>query len=259
MSYEFPLVIFTVFTQLGVGIALYSCCNGFSAVSGEEKDPAHTRAWFCAFFASFVGLLASFFHLGHPFAAYKALNNLGDSWLSREALILGCFCALALCNVFCRSKGLMLVTAIVGLMGLVAQGMTYAAPSMPTINNAFPMALFVFSALALGAFHSAVLFSPRYFAFGRPALLVLLAILLLAPTLWLSGTATMQESATLWLSSKLYWLGLILMGLAFAATFCSKVPGKLKLISLLVGIFLTRMVFFADTVHTASNLGLPFN
>ena len=102
MSFEFPLVIFTVFTQLGVGVALFAWWDMLVTPEEAHTKTVRMRVWFCAFVASFVGLAASLFHLGHPLAAYKALYNLGDSWLSREGLIFGCFCGLAFINIWLR-------------------------------------------------------------------------------------------------------------------------------------------------------------
>lgn len=259
MNFEFPLVFFTIFSQLAVGITIFAAWSMFRGGALAGRDEGILLPWLCAFVASVVAIVASLFHLGHPFSAYRALSNLGESWLSREVLLFGIFCVLALINVFRRYKGVVLLTAIIGVFGVFAQGFTYAAPAIPAIDNAFPLALFLLSALVLGSFHEMAATDDNLFRIGRISTAMVITVLLLAPAIWLSGTATMRESAVLWFSSPVFWIGIILLILGFCMSFCARVSAKLRLVSLLVGLFLTRMTFFADTVHTAKNMGLPFN
>lgn len=257
MSYDFPLVCFTVFSQLAVGISIFLCWNMFA---GRETDQGSvTKAWVWTFCFGAFALLASLFHLGHPFEAYKALFNLGDSWLSLEGLLFACFCALALIMTFWHSRFIALVTALCGCAGLVAQGLTYAPPSMPAINNVFPLALFVFSAFAMGACCERIMSSEKENYFARPCIVTVTVILLLAPAMWAAGTETMRASCLLWISSPFFWLGIVLLLCAFWTSYWPKSGALWQTISLVFGLFLTRMVFFADTVHTASNIGLPYN
>lgn len=259
MSFEFPLVFFTVLTQLGAGASMFLCWHVFTN-SDPDNMPAIKQGWICITVISCIGVIASFFHLGHPFAAYKALYNLGASWLSWEGLAFACFCLLAFINIFCRSKFLSLITALLGAFGLFAQGMTYSPPSIPALNNLMPMAIFWLSALAMGSCAMAAHLGYSNERLIRLFMLALLVILLAGPAIWISGTPTMRESSALWASSFWFWAGIVLVGAAFAATWLHpKKNPKLQMICLLCGIICTRMVFFADTAHTAANLGLPFN
>lgn len=258
MSFEFPLVFFTVLTQLAAGLAICLCWQTWIKPD-QGEDKSFRQAWLWTAGVSAVGLIASLCHLGQPFSAYRALANLSASSLSWEVLAFCCFTALAFLCYFCRSRALALLTALVGALGLVTQGMTYASPSMPAINNVAPMAIFWLSALALGGSSLTLIMTKESSLAARIAMGALIVVLLLAPSIWLSGTATMRESGLMWFESGGFWCGVALLFLAFVATWFDKGGKILRFASLFCGVLLTRMIFFADTVHTASNLGLPFN
>lgn len=258
MSFEFPLVFFTVLTQLGTGMAIFLCWHLYAA--REEERAKIKKAWICISAVSCLGLILSLFHLGHPLDAYKALYNLGDSWLSREGLGFACFCLLAVLNIFCLSKALALATALAGAFSLFAQGMTYSPPSIPALHNALPMAIFWLSALALGGCAIAAHLQERQANITRFFVLALLIVLLAGPAIWISGTATMRESSLLWAASPWFWAGILLIAGSLAMSWLSaRVNLKIPALCLLCGIICTRLAFFADSVHTATNLGLPFN
>lgn len=259
MNYEFPLVFFTVLSQLAVGMTIYLCWNLYARPDALDRD-VQKKSWIWITVAAACGLLLSLLHLGHPFAAWKALNNLGVSWLSWEGLGFACFCGLAFINIFYPTRFLALLTALIGAFGLVAQGMTYAPPAIPALNNSLPMAFFWLSALAMGGCALAILVRGREEIAARYAIIALLVLLLAGPAIWISGTATMRESALLWFGSAWFWVGLILVALALLGTwFQEKISLKWQLVALVCGIICTRMVIFADTIHTAANLGWPYN
>lgn len=219
---------------------------------------AQRKAWIWSTVGATCGLAFSLFHLGHPFTAYKALYNLGASWLSWEGLGFACFCGLAFVNIFCHSRALALLAAFAGAFGLYAQGMTYAAPSIPALNNILPMAFFWLSALAMGACALAIVLQGKDEHAERYALIALITLLIAGPTIWISGTTTMRESSLLWLTSFWFWAGIILGALALAATWCPA-QKRMKWRLLTLAVIRTRRAFFADSAHTAGNLGLPFN
>ncbi|MDE5831752.1 MAG: dimethyl sulfoxide reductase anchor subunit [Desulfovibrio sp.] len=257
MSFEFPLVFFTVLTQLACGMAIFLCWRMW--INPDSDDLPKRRAWLWTGGVAAVGLIASLCHLGQPFQAYMALINLGASSLSWEVLAFSCFTALAFLVYFVYSRALALLAAIIGAVGLFTQGLTYAPPSMPAINNVFPMVVFWLSAIALGASSLTLIRSAEYNLAGRLAMCALIAVLLIAPSIWLSGSTTMRETGLLWLKSGGFWCGAVLILLAFVATWFDKGGKILRFASLFCGVFLTRMIFFSGTVHTASNMGLPFN
>ena len=88
------------------------------------------------------------------------------------------------------------------------------------------------------------------------SLIVGLVVYLIVPCIWLSGGEVMRQTGEQWLASPLYW-GRIVIGLVSPLAIIwalKKTPGWLWII-ILVGELLGRAVFFASTVHTATNMG----
>lgn len=249
MKYEFPLVFFTVLTQLGIGLTLVgawkSCC-------GRNAPSRHY--WLAALAATLAGLAASLFHLGAPLRAVTALAGLGHSWLSREGLVLGLLILLlALVALRPAQRAAALAAGLAGLAVLVVQGFTYAPVSLPAVSNGFPLLLFAFTALALGTCFGAQAVGPQ-----RLALCLLLLVLLLVPCLWASGGAVMQETATLWRQSPGFWIGLLLTAAALVLSLACRRVTRAQGILVLCGALLVRMTFFGATLHSAARLGMPY-
>lgn len=258
ISSDFPLVLFTVLMQCAVGLSFVGACRG---VRGMTEGLA--RLWFFAFVLAGLGLVASLFHLTMIFEAHTALNNLGVSWLSNEGLVAGAFFGGAVLTALTAwksasiSKVLGLMTAILGLGTLVAQGLTYAPEAMPAINNGFPLALFVMTSLVAGAGLGRVLVEDEcgcLAASYKTALWVLMALLLVVPCVWASGSEAMRLTARAWGGTPFFWG-------AGACFLLARLTAKKTIISValaLVGLFLSRMVFFVCTVHMGTMLGFPY-
>ncbi|MEX8501892.1 MAG: dimethyl sulfoxide reductase anchor subunit family protein [Leptothrix ochracea] len=80
-----------------------------------------------------LGLLASFFHLGHPERAWRAIAGWRTSWLSREVIVLPAFMGMTALYGFAHhvglgpTLGLGAVVALLALLLFVCTGMIYAA------------------------------------------------------------------------------------------------------------------------------------
>ncbi len=261
---ELPLVLFTVFTQMAIGLVLISAVQQW-AVAGGPTESKLRFEWIAALALLGVGVLASFFHLGHPLGAVRMMTNLGTAWLSREILLVGIFGALVLVTLVglvknAAGKWLITATATAGLLALVAMSMTYAPPSMPAIDNYLPLVFFGLTALILGA-ALASYFVP---ADRQQALVIVLAIglvtalvvYLVVPGMWLSGGKVMQLTGQLHLASPLYWTRIV-VGLALPLAVLAwqkRIPVWLPAL-LLIGEFAGRIIFFSLTVSSAANLG----
>lgn len=258
--YEIPLVLFTVLCQSAIGLVALSALR---QVTGPE--PGRIRMeWMAAGLILVTGLIASVFHLGHPSGMVRALNNLGTAWLSREALTTGLFLALLGAGILLMKEkanpALALAATLAGLLVIFSMGMTYSPPSFPAINNVLPFVFFCLTALLLGS-SAGQLFAPEA---SRPAmtriltttLVLALVIYLIVPCIWLSGGEIMRQTGIRWLASPLYWAhigaGLVLPLVIIALL--KKTPPWLWVL-ILAGELLGRAVFFADTVHTAVNMG----
>lgn len=255
MNYEFPLVFFTALTQAAVGLSLVlawretrtECTGIFSA----------KREWAAVFILASLGLLASLFHLGDPKRAMTALFNLSESWLSREGLVFGLFAFLAFVNLLKKNKALVFLTAVFGIAGIVIQGMTYAPVSMPVISNAVPLCIFAMSAVCLGVSLSQMREEDGISKIRTFALAITVILLAALPFVWKGGDVLSRQTAELWLSSMPFWGGIACLVLALVMSLFGK---RCLLMGLLVfaGVVLCRMTFFADTLHTATRIGMPY-
>lgn len=258
-SMELPLVVFTVLSQAAIGIALM---GAFRTVSGPEGGNAQ-REWRMIAGLMVIGLIASLFHLGHPIGAPRALVHLGKAWLSREVLLAGTFAGLAvIAAILSGEKGNPLfawVGAVIGLLLVLATGMTYAPPALPAVNNSLPTFFFLATAVALGAGFASWFADeekkPMLTRIFTTALIVGLVINLLAPCVWLSGGEVMRMTGMAWFNSGFYWAHIGVMAAALIVVWRTKdIPVWLPVVVLL-GEFLGRAGFFADTIHTATNMG----
>lgn len=158
---EMPLVLFTILSQLAVGgfITLWF----FERKGSISERPAFLLS-LSLFILSIGAVLASLFHLGHPFEAYRALANFGDSWLSREVTFFAIFILLLLLYTigWWRHKpGLRKMaapfTAIFGLATLLSSALIYTIPAVPAWDNAYPTFSFLLSAVMLGPLFTGVM------------------------------------------------------------------------------------------------------
>jgi DMSO reductase anchor subunit len=260
---EFPLVLFTLLTQMAIGLALVSATRQWAVVEGPSgKIQAE---WLAVAGLLAVGVIAAFFHLGHPLGAIQMLNNLDTAWLSREILgmiVFGLLVAGVLWMVYKGSLNgwLLKLTALVGLVAVFATGMTYAAPALVAVENPLPIVFFLLTSVILGA-AGASYFTPAgkqplVTAILVVGLIVALVVYLVVPFIWLSGSTVTRMTGQAYLASPLHWTHIIVglvVPLAVLA-WLRKVPAWLPLL-ILIGEFAGRMAFFALTVSSAANLG----
>lgn len=94
MNPAYSVIFLTVLIGAGQGLflALFACeLAGFGAAPGERATLALGAGLALVF--SGLGLVASFFHLGHPERAWRAAAMWRTSWLSREVIALPVFMA----------------------------------------------------------------------------------------------------------------------------------------------------------------------
>jgi len=264
-SYETSLILFTVFSQLSIGLVAVSAVW---QLVGPEPQPGEVRTeWLVAGGVLLSAMIASLFHLGQPFLMYRSLAHLGSAWLSREALSFGVLLGLIVMGLVLMrqkiSRALIALTAFVGLLAIICMGGTYSPPSFPAINNVLPFVFFLITAVLLGA-SVGVLFAPEskkplMTSILTVSLIVGLVVYLILPCIWLSGGEVMQQTGQSWIASPLYW-GRIIVGLALPLGVIwktKKVPVWLWAV-ILAGELMGRAVFFANTVHTATHIGFLY-
>ena len=91
MKPAFSVISFTTVAGAGQGLVV---ALALALWSGVPVDPSSvTAALGLALGLLIVGLVASFFHLGHPERAWRAMAMWRTSWLSREVIVLPLFMA----------------------------------------------------------------------------------------------------------------------------------------------------------------------
>jgi sulfite dehydrogenase (quinone) subunit SoeC len=86
------VLIFTVTAGLGQGLFVWLALAGLGLGQPAGAQPwspwVYTAGGLTSLVLLGVGLLASFFHLGHPMRAWRAVAMWRTSWLSREVIVL---------------------------------------------------------------------------------------------------------------------------------------------------------------------------
>ena len=143
---ELSLVSFTLLTQMAAGIAVLSLFSG----------PLTMPILITMGLLLGVGGIISLLHLGQPLNAWRALNHLKKSWLSREILMFGLFGGnWLLCLVIPGMGKLPLALCGIGLIYSMAQ--VYRLRSVPAWDTDRTLLAFVVSAVLLGGLGSEML------------------------------------------------------------------------------------------------------
>jgi len=136
---ELPLVAFTLLNQMAAGMAV------FSFFSGPLPFPLLVTIGGLIAASALVSLL----HLGTPLNAWRALNHLKKSWLSREILVFGLFGGSWFVSLAMPGMGkLPLALCGIGLVHSMAQ--VYRLRSVPAWDTNRTLLAFIVSAILLG-------------------------------------------------------------------------------------------------------------
>lgn len=262
---ELSLVIFTVLSQISIGLAVVLAARQWAVSEGTAPSSFRVE-WIVVGLALAVALVASLFHLGHPLGSPRAILHLSSSWLSREIVAMQIFGILVLAALIALWKesatswALIKITALVGLVVLAVSGMVYAPPSFPALNNGVPIVFYALTAFILGAAFSSYFAGedkqPLLARILMVSLIVGLVINLILPSIWLSGGRVMQMTGEAFYGSAQYWLRLVLefgLGIAVLAA-TRKIPIWLPVL-LLAGEIIGRIMLFTHVVHSAVNIG----
>lgn len=259
---ELPLILFTLLTQLAVGLAVFAALRQWVAVEGPSTKTRNE--WIAILALIGVGVIAAFFHLGKPLGAIRMLANIGTAWLSREILTFGIFGVLAAISLYmvytkATSGWLLKFTALVGLLAVFTTGMAYSGKALDAVNNLLPLIFFMLTVFTLGPAVTSYFVEEKAYALLTsvlfPTLLVSLIVRFIVPFIWLSGNAVMNATGQNFLASPLHWLHLatLLTGLFFVRN-GKKIPAWLPIV-LLAGELLGRIAFFVLVVSSGTNLG----
>jgi anaerobic dimethyl sulfoxide reductase subunit C (anchor subunit) len=158
---EGALVAFTLLMQTSVGVLLVVAA--LQALVPRALVHGSARPFdaplLVATAAGLLALLASLFHLGHPFQAWLALANVRTSWLSREVVLAASFVACTgLYTLLARTgtasptlrAACCLLAAALGVVAISAMSRLYMVPAQPAWNRALTPATFAAATLLLG-------------------------------------------------------------------------------------------------------------
>lgn len=162
-SAEWALILYTTLMQMAVGAFLVLGALHFLALQkadAEEADRLSDRALYAIGPVVVLGVIASLLHLGNPLNAYRAINNIGSSWLSREISMTVLFAGLG--AVFAlmqwRKVGSFAVRAVVaglaaiaGLVLVYFMSRIYMLPTQPSWNTIATPLQFYATTLLLGS------------------------------------------------------------------------------------------------------------
>ena len=146
MHPAFSVIFLTTLIGVGQGLFLalvtgqvYSLANLLQA---QDSVAFYARGSLFSLGFLVAGLLASFFHLGHPERAWRAASQWRTSWLSREVIVLPLFMALVfgyavvhyfgLTQPFYTIKGIVAIdlSLVLGVLGAVAAFVLYVCTAM---------------------------------------------------------------------------------------------------------------------------------
>ncbi len=165
---DWALITFTILVQMSVGsIWVLGVAHFFAArkYGAEEADRLSDRALLALVPVIALAFIASLLHLGNPFNAYRAVTNLGSSWLSREIFFGVIFAVLAFVFAFLqwRKIGPTILRTVIawlaaldGLVLVFSMANVYMLQAQPAWNSwatpvSFFATTFLLGSLAMGA------------------------------------------------------------------------------------------------------------
>ncbi len=163
---EWPLVFFTIFSQIACGAFLT-----FAFLQWRKPEVLKNEHQFfslCILAMTGLSVFAAMFHLGKPYFAYRMLYHFQTSWLSREIWIFAIFGALNFfysAALYFKKKEIAIkifwITAVVGFFGVIVTSMIYKLPSHPAWDNLYTPISFIFTEFIAGPLYFAALMQFR--------------------------------------------------------------------------------------------------
>ncbi len=171
---EWALITFTILAQMSVGsFVVLGIVHFFAQRKAGEKqaDELSDRALLAIFPVLALGLLASLLHLGNPINAYKAVTNVGSSWLSREILCGVLFAVVGFGFALMQWRKIAsfhirnlvaLLAALIGLVLVYSMSMVYMMPTRPSWDAITTPISFYITTLLLGVLAMGAAFVANY-------------------------------------------------------------------------------------------------
>lgn len=262
------LIIFTILTQLAVGsfITLW-------LYDRRRKNEVSQNTGFLVTMLILIitgaSLVVSLFHLGQPLHAYKAILNVGESWLSREIILFALFFGAVVISTFAwkddnpKSRNTIgLIGSIIGLAGIFSQGMIYIVPAVPAWNSIFTLVFFYITAALLGPlFVGTILVSKKELNVDFSKIsLATIVIAIVALGVYLStlfaGLEQAVFTANLIFFSSLFWIRvallivpLVLLGFAIRRQSVNMTTYSLLFVLLITSEVIGRTLYYTTAIQ----------
>lgn len=265
---EWPLILFTVLSQLAVGAA---CTLWLLETLGKPLKAEKVKPLVGSLVAVLGGgLLISLLHLGHPLLAFRAITNLGSSWLSREVVLFSITLVMLVLYYLKVSdadpngrKGVGGLASLVALLALIASALVYTLPARTAWGNLYTTFFFITTAAILGPMYVSFFlsrkgdspFNPAPWV-GTTALISGIGFMLYLSML-LKGTPESYQTALNLLGSASFWARALLNWLLPAVILLNAYLKKTKVnqgtlaalfLLVLIGEVLGRELFYNATV-----------
>lgn len=180
-----PLIVFTVLAQASVGC--FICLQALDIKPTRNLGKYRRHSLFVLFLIMLIALFFSFFHLGSPAKAVHALNNLANSWLSREILAASVFLGiLALLMIdayksFMQIKFKMAVSCLGVISGIALvfiMSRIYMLPSIGSWDTYHTMSEFFTCSMILGGLLALLVIHPGQVISMKAAEIILILVIL---------------------------------------------------------------------------------
>jgi anaerobic dimethyl sulfoxide reductase subunit C len=266
MEHSMTLVVFTFLSQIAIGA--FAALFFLDSYKRQVSKRSALISLVTILGVSVVAVIVSVFHLGHPFAAYRAILNFDESWLSREIVFFPSFMLFAFLYTYLtktnkQKQTIGWITIVLGVFTIYSTAMIYTIPAVPAWNNGTTGAAFFATALLVGPLFIQLLVSileKKFVNFNLYTTIVaLLAILLniLNITILNGGLPIAMESAGLLIASPLFWVKILALLVAFFMAgyfFIKRKNVSLSFVSMiyacfLVSEFIGRMLFYSTGIH----------
>ncbi|MFN7253232.1 MAG: dimethyl sulfoxide reductase anchor subunit family protein [Anaerobacillus sp.] len=266
MEQSITLVIFTFLSQLAIGA--FATIFLFEAYQQKISKRATFISLISILSISVVAIIVSMFHLGHPFEAYKAILNFGNSWLSREIVFYPLFMLLVFYYGFVAKKDATKkatgwAAVVMGMITIYSTAMIYTIPAIPAWNNGMTMAAFFVTALLLGPVFVQLLIlviDRKFINLSLYIIVVAIVAILMNVmnlTILFGGFVEAVETASILISNPFFWVklmaltvGVVIAGYSFLSKKGYSLPYVLVLLScFVVAEFIGRILFYSSAIH----------
>lgn len=268
MMHDLPLVIFTVLSQLVVG--------GFITIwwldrySGNISRKSGLIISISIVVIGIVSVLVSLFHLGQPFAAYRAILNIGVSWLSREVTFYGLFVGLSILYYWfwyrdesAKRHKIGWVTSFVGIVAIFSSAKIYMIPAVPAWNSVTTVLIFFITSFILGPLFVGLLLSYRkeltinISGISIVSLIAGVMVMIIYFTKLQAGLPEAVLSSKLIVSNMIFWIRMGTFLTAFVLLSFAHKNHRMRNTTiysaaftiLLISEFLARLQFYEAAVH----------